>query len=950
MNKYSLKTVLVMLLMASYFPLFAQSGVGKLVGRIVDETTNEPLVGANVLIQNTSLGAATDPDGRFFILNITPGTYNVQISYIGYGKKIIQGVRIVAGITETVNASLKSDYELTTVVVSGKKLFEEKSTNTVKVLDQGDISKLPVKGVEKLVGIQAGVVMAEGSGGADGNATINVRGGRGNEVLYIVDGVPQNDVFNGANSSQVSSSAIEQMSFQNGGFEAKYGQAQSGVVNVTTKTGDDKYSFYSDVITSSFTDDYGYNLYTVNLGGPIIPGNGNHTLFFSAERGWFKDSDPSAVSIDIPTVGYSSKTHPNLNSDVWRFSAKSLHNLGAGTLRFGANINTRNNRTYLHTYAKSNTEHNPITKTENYSYTARYSQALTNASYVNLNLGYKIVHQRSGDGVWFDNLEAYGDTTYNAPYQSTQGTRVSLDEVGLFFGKGRVSNAYTRMRNATMTLDFDYTNQLGKHLLEVGGGAQLHTLRYFVLAPAAIAIDNKTKSIEERIALQTPFYFGFDITGKNFSDVDKSATFDGKSYSVAAKPKKPLSAYFYIQDKYELNDLVLNLGLRMDYIHTKADILRNEEYPFIYGDPTDFDPADFKEKEAEIFFSPRIGIGFPVTDKTVFHAQYGKFTQQPNLIDVYTSINALTALVKDDNFQVLTGNVGSEVTTQYEIGFRQVLGEQFGSLNLTAFYKNTKGLVNDETRFFYRSEGGQRARYYGPSNSDFGTVKGVAFAVSANRLGYISLSLDYTYSLAEGTGSSTSSSTTAAFRNTNGETPKVVAPLDFDQRHTGVINFDFSVPKDDKDLSALGGLSCNILFTFNSGRPYTPLLMQNITPGGASNLGETKGYVNSAYMPGSQRIDLKIEKAFDFSGVTMTPYIWIENLLDADNVVNVYRSTGSALSTGYLSTAEGMAVAKDGGQAYIDDYKALERDPGNFGIPRLIKVGFKVNFKGVLFN
>ncbi|MCK7523641.1 MAG: Plug domain-containing protein [Ignavibacteriales bacterium] len=121
----------------------------------------------------------------------------------------------------------------------------------------------------------------EGSGGQEGNATINVRGGRGSEVLYIVDGVPQNNLYNRGTVAQVSNIAIDQISFQVGGYEAKYGQAQSGIVNVTTKSGQPYYNLFIDVLSSDVlnTDPSGSNLYSGSLSGPIIPGIPEHTIF-----------------------------------------------------------------------------------------------------------------------------------------------------------------------------------------------------------------------------------------------------------------------------------------------------------------------------------------------------------------------------------------------------------------------------------------------------------------------------------------------------------------------------------------------------------------------------------------------------------------------------------------------------------------------------------------------
>src|SRR5690606_37928598 len=199
----------------------------------------------------------------------------------------------------------------------------EKATNTVKVIDADQISRLPVRGISNIASVQSGVVIQEGSGGQSGNATINVRGGRGSEVLYIVDGVPQNNLYTRGSVAQVSNVAIEQISFQVGGYEAKDGQAQSGIVNVTTKSGKPTYSILADVITSSFTDHYGYNLYSGTISGPIIPGIPDHTICLSGERGWFKDANPPAVAFDFPSIGESYDYTPNNPSDVWRFSGKT---------------------------------------------------------------------------------------------------------------------------------------------------------------------------------------------------------------------------------------------------------------------------------------------------------------------------------------------------------------------------------------------------------------------------------------------------------------------------------------------------------------------------------------------------------------------------------------------------------------------------------------------------
>ncbi|NOX64432.1 MAG: TonB-dependent receptor plug domain-containing protein [Chlorobi bacterium] len=925
--------------------LFAQVGTGKLAGRVVDADTGEPLIGANVVILNTSLGAACDIDGNYFILNISPGTYDVQISFVGYSSKVVQDVRIVGGITYELNESLSPGIAMEEVVVTDKKFFEAKSTNTVAVVDAETIARLPVRGVENFASLQAGVVKQDGSGGAAGNATINVRGGRGNEVVYVIDGVVQNDLMYGTNQSQVSNIAIDQISFQVGGYEAKYGQAQSGIVNVTTKSGSPKYTIYGDALSSSYTDPYGYNLYTLAVGGPIIPGNKDITFFLSGERGWYQDGEPVSNGITFNSIGYHSDIKENNTDAVWRFSGRTYFNLGAGfNLQIGGNYNDWNSRLFDYNYAKNNSVHNAKRLKDNISLNAKLSQNIGSSSFWNLIVGYQRYSQEEGDGVFFDNVEAYGDTVYNKfiPRQADQAG-LARDADGIFNAEGWVDDYYRKIDNSKFTGDFNFTSQVGKHLFEAGLGGTYGTQRYYSMSPVSLAKNNAgywsndttyipAKTREQRYTRENPTRYGFDLYGEKFDD---------KSAPILA-PQHPILGYAYVQDRFELEDIVLNLGLRFDYFDSQANIIKDPENPFNGGsDPTDFDPGDFKKKPTEFHVSPRIGLGFPVTESTVFHAQYGKFVQEPRLIDLYPFQRRLDILINDSMFRLATGYIESEITTSYEVGFRQVLGT-VAALNITAFYKNTQGLANQGVQNYYKEVGGERFQYYTPTNQDFGTIKGFAFSVDVARVSYVSLSLDYTFSISEGTGSSTNSSYVAAFRNENGEVPKVIAPLDFDQRHTGILIIDFYVPKGDLGWAEMIG--ANFLISFASGRPFTPLETQNLLDN-FTNWGNTKGYVNSSYGPGTFRVDFKLEKSFSLGKSTLiTPYVWIENLFNNLNEVQVWRSTGSAYTTDYLSTENGKILSAQNGNKWTEDYKSLERDPANFGTPRLIRLGLKVNF------
>ena len=544
--------------------------------------------------------------------------------------------------------------------------------------------------------------------------------------------------------------------------------------------------------------------------------------------------------------------------------------------------------------------------------------------------------------MFFDDLEAYGDTILN-PFMPVQGDDATLvqDDVGIFADPGKLDNYYRKIYNQTFSGDFSLTSQVDNHLFELGGGGSIHTMRYYRMFPLRLAFRNRdfidangdtvfAFTRQRRYEDRRPLRYGYDVFGDENSSGDEFPA------------NTPALAYAYIQDRFELEDLVLNFGLRFDYFDTRARIFTNTLVPFAGGtDPNDFDDGDFKLKGSETYFSPRIGLGFPVTSTTVFHAQYGKFISQPRLLSAFLFESRTYLLQQTDNFSFNDGEINSETTTQYEVGFRQIFGDNAAALNITAFYKNTQGLTNSQARFFFREEGGQRFIVFGAANTDFGTVKGLALSLDIPRLRYLSLSVNYTFSLAEGTGSSTNSSFTAAFRNTDGEVPIVIAPLDFDQRHTGVMNINFFVPEGELGIFEL--LSANLLFTFNSGRPYTPLETQNLLEN-STNFGDTKGFVNSRFSPGNFRIDLKLEKSFQIGNTFITPYLWIDNLLDTENVINVWRSTGSPITTDYLLTDQGQKLVEQNGPDWEADYKSLERDPDNFGIPRLIKLGIQVNF------
>lgn len=119
------------------FTVVAQTG--RIAGKVIDKKTGEELIGVSVQIEGTSIGAATDFEGKFLINNITPGTYNVVVSYISYKKKVIAGVEVKAKETALVNIALEeATKELNEIVIKGE--IKKESANAVLIQQRNSVS------------------------------------------------------------------------------------------------------------------------------------------------------------------------------------------------------------------------------------------------------------------------------------------------------------------------------------------------------------------------------------------------------------------------------------------------------------------------------------------------------------------------------------------------------------------------------------------------------------------------------------------------------------------------------------------------------------------------------------------------------------------------------------------------------------------------------------------
>jgi outer membrane receptor protein involved in Fe transport len=256
--------VFIRVLIIAVLAMFAASSVfagttGKIKGKVINKKTKEPIPGAPVQIEGTTMGALTGPDGEYMIINVSPKVYNVVAKLVGYIPMKVEGVEVTVDHTSIADLMLEETtiiIDKPQVVTAERDLLRLTETQNMRQLTAENIKNMPVTTVAELMAIQVGVVTRGGQ--------IHMRGGRTNEITYMVDGVSIKDPLGGLGAvdqaMNISGNVIEDMQIIKGGFDAEYGNATAGIVTISTKAG-------SDVTTGTmqyFTDDFGTNILNKN--------------------------------------------------------------------------------------------------------------------------------------------------------------------------------------------------------------------------------------------------------------------------------------------------------------------------------------------------------------------------------------------------------------------------------------------------------------------------------------------------------------------------------------------------------------------------------------------------------------------------------------------------------------------------------------------------------------
>lgn len=291
--KFSFLTLALLVLAG----LAVAANTGTVKGKVTDKKDGSALVGVNVQIEGTELGGATDAEGRYEVINVPAGTYKVSATYMGYNPEKVTNVLVVQDNIATVDFQLAPtvlNVGPEIVITANKWTPVNRITTSVEhVITDQDFKRLPVTNLSDLVGMQAGVSQTHNTGWT------HIRGGRFDDVAYLVDGVAAQDALVGTlwSSPKPTSDALQSVVVITGGFDAEYGSAMSGIIKAVTKEGGEKTSGHLAYTTDDFFPqntgyNYGYNRLALSLGGPT-PIWSRLRYFLSAD--FFRTADDADV-------------------------------------------------------------------------------------------------------------------------------------------------------------------------------------------------------------------------------------------------------------------------------------------------------------------------------------------------------------------------------------------------------------------------------------------------------------------------------------------------------------------------------------------------------------------------------------------------------------------------------------------------------------------------------
>lgn len=815
--------------------LFAGTS-GKIAGSVKDASTGEPLIGTNIIIEGTTLGAASDSEGDYYIINVTPGTYTVKATMIGYASESKVNVRV------NVDRTTRLEYEMQksaimgeeVVVTAERPIIRADLTASITEISGSDIELGPAETLQDQIRQQRGVLLGLPQMGKSGfrfastpGDELHLRGGRENETLFMIDGMRVNDPLWGGSDyvQNTSASSINEMSTQAGTFNAEYGNAMSGVINIVAREGSDTFKGHF----SSYTDQIGVEKWNQNtaqnefsISGPLPFSNNKMTFFVNGQNritdgylygynypNWADSRGEDVDSLTGIPNGKGEKVSMD-KEELWNGMAKLTWRVTPSIKLSTFAVYTDIKKNYYDSWMK----YNPVG--------APYHQSKDMAFNVNW------VHSLSVSTFYELGISRHSKTRFLGVYDSWDDYVVVL-EASDPTGNWSVSGEdWTWQQDESQTNEFRFsaTSQVTKiHLIKTGANYRTLSLHRDSRNPNEVGM----------------FYCNYD--------------------------HNPSEVAAYIQDKMEFSNIgmILNAGLRFE--------MWNPDSPY-WVDIAKLSDMELKDASTKTTVSPRLGVSYPVSTVAAFHFAYGHFYQLPTYTLLYQGQRELTnkedyywdntayqkgnlyyPMTEMNEFRLANADMDPEKTVSYEAGVQTKLTEEI-SVDVTAFYREMSNLVGE--RFVAEAASGAGLSY--SDNYDYGNAKGVEVSLNKRYSRYFSLRANYTFSNAL----ITSSTPWEQIQIENPTFRSFIA--NWDRPHTFSFDLFVGIPNN-WGVSLYGNIQ--------SGLPYSI----RVEP-------------NTERMSWLGTIDMRASKTFGLFGLKETVFFRVMNLLDRENIYSVYSNSG----------------------------------------------------------
>ena len=789
-----MKSIRILTLIIALQSFLFPSVTGKISGIITDASSGNPLIGANVMLDGTSLGAATDIDGYYNILNISPGFYSLRVEMIGYGQKTVTDIRVEIDLTALI------DVELSVEAISGEMVVVKANQKLVKVdvassqksISASQIAEMPVSSVADIVGLSAGV------------SGLSVRGGSYNETQFMVDGLVMNDERTSEPTTGIPLSAIQDISLQTGGFGAEYRNARSGVINVVTKEGSkDSYSGSISIRQSSVTQKhFGLSPYDAESFwfkpylDPDVSWTGTNNgswdeytqRQFPSFDGWnsvseqtLADKDPSNDLTPSGVKKLFSWEHrkngaienPDMNIDAGFGGPVPFVSTKLGDLRFY--FSTRQEKDmYLYEVSRKGLEKESylLKLTSDLSVNSKLVYTLFNGRVEGTSLSrgggtaimndvWDLANQVNRSGFtmpWrlFTNeywsptevknsihalkytKQIDGDTFYDLlvkydtkDYNTNHGARRDTVSTFLIFGDGE----------DTWYADEAPNGFFGGPLFSVEGrlafGGAVSTARDFSHVKTITLKGNYTTQLNNVNQLKFGgelIYSGLELKYGSQNEFLPSGNY-WSTMDVA-----PYRLSFYGQDKLELKGLIAILGLNLDVINPNhawydIDVYNDDFYSSNYTSDSE---ADFEQTNVDprIELSPRLALSHPITETSKLYFNYGHYQQMP----IAESLYRVRRGFSEEVLTIGDPNLPMAKTIAYEIGFDQSFNESY-LIRLSAYYKDIADQQN-YTRFISANS---KVNYSKLTSNSYEDIRGFELELSRNRGRWVTGFVNYEY-------------------------------------------------------------------------------------------------------------------------------------------------------------------------------------------------------------